>query len=150
MARFSLSFISIFLVLAVFALSMPTKRDGQAPSQGLGLDGTIKDLMHATKLMDGLDNKDSNEKKNHEEQQKANKEEAKKQEANVSAKVADKTGAVSKPTASATPTKKLSSGNFVTQTATPSNKPTSQPNALGGLPIVGGLLGGTGGGLPGL
>jgi hypothetical protein len=45
MARFSLSFISIFLVLAVFALSMPTKRDGQAPSQGLGLDGTIKDLM---------------------------------------------------------------------------------------------------------
>jgi hypothetical protein len=45
MARFSLSFISIFLVLAVFALSMPTKRDGQAPSHGLSLDGTIKDLM---------------------------------------------------------------------------------------------------------
>ncbi|OQE91916.1 hypothetical protein PENNAL_c0008G05599 [Penicillium nalgiovense] len=141
MARFSLSFISIFVVLAAFALSMPTKRDGQAPSQGLSLDGTIKDLMHATKLMDGLD-KDNNEKENHEEQQ-----EAKKQEANVSAKVADKTGAVSKPTASATPTKKLSSGNFVTPTATPSSKPTSQPNALGNLPVVGGLLGGAGGGL---
>ena len=45
MARFSLSFISIFLVLAVFALSMPTKRDEQASGQGLSLDGTVENLM---------------------------------------------------------------------------------------------------------
>lgn len=45
MARFSLSFISIFLVLVVLTLSMPTKRDGQAPSKPLSLDGTVKELM---------------------------------------------------------------------------------------------------------
>ena len=45
-----------------------------------------------------------------------------------------------------TPThKKLTSGNFVTPTATATQHPTSQPNMLGNIPIVGGLLGGTGG-----
>ncbi|KAI2729841.1 hypothetical protein CBS147354_1226 [Penicillium roqueforti] len=150
MARFSLSFISIFLVLAVFALSMPTKRDEQAATQPFNLDGTLKELMHASKLMDGLDNKDSNEKDNDTaeskaQQQQASKEEAKQGEAKVAAKLADKEAAGDKPTA--TPTKGLSSGNFVTPTATPTHKATSQPNALGSLPLIGGLLGGAGGGL---
>lgn len=35
MARFSLSFFSVFLVLAAFAMSMPTKRE-QSPGLGLG------------------------------------------------------------------------------------------------------------------
>ena len=100
--------------------------------------------------MDGLDNKDSKEKDNDtnaskEQQQEANKEEAKNEEDKVAAKMADKDAAGDEPTA--TPTKKLSSGNFVTPTATPTHKATSQPNALGSLPIIGGLLGGAGGGL---
>jgi len=41
--------------------------------------------------------------------------------------------------------KNPSSGNFVTPTATHTHHPTSQPNALGKIPILGGLLGGTGG-----
>jgi lipopolysaccharide export LptBFGC system permease protein LptF len=41
MARFSLSFFSIFLVLAAFAMSMPTKRD---LSQGLGLGNALTQL----------------------------------------------------------------------------------------------------------
>ncbi|EKV19483.1 hypothetical protein Pdw03_8810 [Penicillium digitatum] len=144
MARFSLSFISIFLVLAVFTLSMPTKRDGQATTQPLSLEGTVSELMHASKLMDGLDVKDSEEKA---DKKAAMKEEAKNEEAKAYSKLAEKTGAVDKPTSAATPAKKLSSGNFVTPTATPTHKPTSQPNALGNLPIIGGILGGAGGGL---
>lgn len=45
MARFSLSLLSIFLVLAVLTLSMPTKRDEQAAGQPLGLAGPIGDLI---------------------------------------------------------------------------------------------------------
>lgn len=41
MARFNLSFLAVFLVLAAFAMSMPTKRD---QSQGLGLDTALSDL----------------------------------------------------------------------------------------------------------
>lgn len=41
--------------------------------------------------------------------------------------------------------KKPTSGKFVTPTVTNTHHPTSQPNMLGKLPIVGGLLGGTGG-----
>ena len=41
MARFSLSFLAVFLVLAVFAMSMPTKRD---MSKGLGLENALSEL----------------------------------------------------------------------------------------------------------
>lgn len=41
--------------------------------------------------------------------------------------------------------KKPTSGKFVTPTVTNTHHPTSQPNMLGKLPLVGGLLGGTGG-----
>ncbi|KAJ5963418.1 uncharacterized protein N7479_003294 [Penicillium vulpinum] len=146
MARFSLSFIAIFLVLAVFTISMPTKRDQQTPTQMLGLDGTVGKLMHATSLMDGLDKNGSSE----EEKQKAHdaaESNQKKQEAKVAAKLAEKAGAVDQPPVPATSTKKLSSGDFMTPTATPTPKPTSQANALGNIPIIGGLLGGAGGGL---
>lgn len=37
------------------------------------------------------------------------------------------------------------SGKFVTPTATNTHHPSSVPNMLGKLPLVGGLLGGTGG-----
>lgn len=43
--------------------------------------------------------------------------------------------------------KKPTSGNFATPTATKTSKPSSQANALGKIPIIGGLLGGTGSGL---
>jgi hypothetical protein len=52
--------------------------------------------------------------------------------------------------ASSTPTpteKGLYSGNFQTPTTTHTSHATSQPNELGKLPLVGGLLGGTGLGL---
>jgi lipopolysaccharide export LptBFGC system permease protein LptF len=45
MARFSLSFLTVFLVLAAFAMSMPTKRD---QSQGFGLDTALADLQVST------------------------------------------------------------------------------------------------------
>ncbi|KOS48370.1 hypothetical protein ACN38_g577 [Penicillium nordicum] len=141
MARFSLSFLSIFLVLAVLTLSMPTKRDEKAASQPLGLAGPIGDLVQATKLMDGFD-KDS--KKEKADKKAALKEEAKKAEAKAYSKLAEQSSASGKPTPTPTPTNKLSSGNFVTPTATPTHKPTSAPNALGSIPIIGGLLGGTG------
>ena len=41
--------------------------------------------------------------------------------------------------------KGLYSGNFVTPSSTPSAHAGSQPNALGGVPVLGSLLGGTGG-----
>jgi hypothetical protein len=41
MARFSLSFLAVFLVLAAFAMSMPTKRD---QTKGLGLDNALSEL----------------------------------------------------------------------------------------------------------
>jgi lipopolysaccharide export LptBFGC system permease protein LptF len=45
MARFSLSFLTVFLVLAAFAMSMPTKRD---QGQGFGLDTALSDLQVST------------------------------------------------------------------------------------------------------
>ena len=42
MARFSLSFLAVFLVLAAVALSLPVKRDEVKEGQPLGL-GTIMD-----------------------------------------------------------------------------------------------------------
>lgn len=50
MARFSLSFLAVFLVLAACALSMPTKRDSMSPTQELGLDSAIADLKVSSKL----------------------------------------------------------------------------------------------------
>lgn len=44
MARFNLSFLAVFLVLAVCALSLPTKRDSLLPMSELGLDKTIDEL----------------------------------------------------------------------------------------------------------
>lgn len=41
MARFSLSFLAVFLVLAAFAMSMPTKSD---QGKGLGLDTALSEL----------------------------------------------------------------------------------------------------------
>ncbi|KAJ5373498.1 hypothetical protein N7517_005504 [Penicillium concentricum] len=86
MARFSLSFISIFLVLAVLTLSMPTARDGQAPSQSLRLDSADHGLTHPTRSTDRL----SNEKEE--------------QEAKIAAKLAEKAGSAAKSTPAATPT----------------------------------------------
>lgn len=89
--------------------------------------------------MDGLDSKEKEDKKA------ATKEEAKKEEAKAYAKMDAKKAASDNP--APTLTTKLSSGNFVTPTATATHKPTSEPNALGSLPLIGGLLGGAGGGL---
>ncbi|KAJ5438496.1 uncharacterized protein N7458_009494 [Penicillium daleae] len=136
MARFSLSFLAVFLVLAAFAISMPTKRD---QSQVLGLDTALSELQDATKFMKGLGNKDSNDQNN----------QAPKQDSTAAEKKVDeKLSAADTPaaTTTATPTEKgLYSGNFQTPTATHTSHPTSQPNALGKIPILGGLLGGTGG-----
>lgn len=53
MARFSLSFLSIFLLLAVLAVSMPVKRDGEAPSQPLSLDElTVRQSSHTQYVSD--------------------------------------------------------------------------------------------------
>jgi hypothetical protein len=98
-------------------------------------------MQSATKLMDGLDNKERNDKENETEHAPAETDNddgpAKEQKKEASPAADDK------PTS----TKKLSSGTFVTPTATNTHHPTSQPNALGKLPLVGGLLGGAGGGL---
>ncbi|KAJ5560038.1 hypothetical protein N7513_002437 [Penicillium frequentans] len=132
MARFNLSFFAVFLVLAVCALSLPTKRDSLLPMSDLGLDQTIDELKSATKMMNGMDNKDTNEQKNQVDQDPAverNSTEEKKAE-------------VEEPTKTE---KKLTSGKFATPTPTSTHHATSVPNALGKLPIVGTLLGGTGG-----
>jgi hypothetical protein len=100
--------------------------------------------------MDGLDNKDSNDKENDTKHAPAenNKEtpepaQEQKKEASTPADNSEETKSDDKPTS----TRKLSSGTFVTPTATSTHHPTSVPNALGKLPLVGGLLGGAGGGL---
>jgi hypothetical protein len=55
-------------------------------------------------------------------------------------------GKENKVASAPTPTEKnLYSGNFATPTASHTHHPSSVPNALGKLPVVGGLLGGTGG-----
>ncbi|KAF3388752.1 hypothetical protein F1880_003424 [Penicillium rolfsii] len=138
MTRFSFSFLAVFLVLAAFATSMPTKRD---LGKGLGLDTALSELQDMTKLMKGLDNKDSNDQNNQAQDQQA----AKQNAAQIEHKVAEKETPAADTTAP-TPTEKgLYSGNFQTPTATHTNHPTSEPNALGKIPLVGGLLGGTGG-----
>jgi hypothetical protein len=44
MARFNLSFLAVFLVLAICAVSLPTKRGELLPTSELGLDKTIDEL----------------------------------------------------------------------------------------------------------
>lgn len=44
MARFSLSFLSLFLVLAVLALSVPVKREELSPDQKLSLESALQDV----------------------------------------------------------------------------------------------------------
>lgn len=82
--------------------------------------------------MNGMDNKDTNDQKNQVDQDPAverNSTEEKKAE-------------VEEPTKTE---KKLTSGKFATPTPTNTHHATSVPNSLGKLPIVGTLLGGTGG-----
>ncbi|KAJ5179702.1 hypothetical protein N7492_002912 [Penicillium capsulatum] len=136
MARFSLSFLAVFLVLAALAMSLPTKRDSLSPSQQLDLDNAIADLKSATKMMDSDDNKDSDDKKNQSTGDKKDDGDDSDEE--------EEEKKVAKPTPTS---KKATSGNFATPTATHTHHATSKPNALGKLPLVGGLLGGTGGGL---
>ncbi|KAJ5144082.1 uncharacterized protein N7515_002869 [Penicillium bovifimosum] len=159
MARFNISILCTLLVLAVVALSMPVKRGGDALP--LNLDGTLDQLKSATRLMDGLDRKESNNKDNQEQHdeaaakaQKKKDEEAqkKKDEAETMAKVNKKleeakNGDNAAPTPTASHKNKLSSGTFVTPTSTPTHKAKSEPNALGKIPLIGGLLGGAGAGL---
>ncbi|KAJ5635373.1 uncharacterized protein N7484_008686 [Penicillium longicatenatum] len=132
MARFNLSFLAVFLVLAICAVSLPTKRGELLPTSELGLDKTIDELKSATRMMNGLDNKDSNDDKNQVEEDPA----------------VEKNSAEEKKAKTEEPTKtekKLTSGKFASPTPTSTNHPTSVPNSLGKLPIVGTLLGGTGG-----
>lgn len=86
--------------------------------------------------MHGFDNKASNDQNNAIEKNKHT--------TGVSDKHADNDNASTQPTRTQ---KKPTSGKFVTPTATNTHHPTSQPNMLGKLPLVGGLLGGTGGSL---
>lgn len=44
MARFNLSFLVVFLVLAAFAFSAPTKRDQLSADKELGLENALDDL----------------------------------------------------------------------------------------------------------
>lgn len=85
-------------------------------------------------MMQGFDNNDSNDKKNQVE--KAS------DDSQSDGEKPDSEKKVEKPTATH---KNKTSGKFATPTATSTVKPTSQPNALGKIPILGGLLGGTGG-----
>ena len=87
--------------------------------------------------MNGFDNKDSNDQKNQvDNAQDDSKSDGEKPESEKK---------VDAPTPTETGKKKKTSGNFATPTATHTRKPTSVPNALGKIPIIGGLLGGTGG-----
>lgn len=52
MARLNLSFIAVFLVLALCAISAPTKRDS---SQGLGLGAALENLEVRTSQRVGLE-----------------------------------------------------------------------------------------------
>lgn len=89
--------------------------------------------------MKGLDNKDTNDQNSQSQKDQATKTEPVKEEK----KVDEQKGTDNAPP---TPTEKgLYSGNFQTPTATNTHHPTSQPNALGKIPLIGGLLGGTGG-----
>ena len=103
--------------------------------------------------MEGLDNKDSNNKKNQVDEAKPSVEDSsesdkKSTEAMKPAEemkpVENKQVVDNKEDEEPTPTEKLYSGTFATPTTTSTYHPTSQPNMLGKLPLVGGLLGGTG------
>ncbi|KAJ5319498.1 hypothetical protein N7541_006132 [Penicillium brevicompactum] len=152
MARLSISFLSVFLVLAALALSMPVKR-GEDAAPGLGLDSALGPLSGATKLVPGLSQDDGKPKLSAEEKKKQEEEQEEQQKkddnaaiAKANHKIAESNGDV-KPTPTASTKSKLSSGNFVTPTATPTHKPQSKPNELSKIPIVGGLLGGAGAGI---
>ncbi|KAJ5238624.1 hypothetical protein N7468_003243 [Penicillium chermesinum] len=134
MARFNLSFLAFFFVFAVLVLSSPIKRDDATSDQKLSLETALDDVKAATKMMQGFDNSDSNDQKNQINN------------ADDDTKTDGEKPETEKKVNEATPTHtKKTSGNFATPTPTNTHKPTSQPNALGNLPILGGLLGGTGG-----
>ncbi|KAJ5570423.1 uncharacterized protein N7459_009853 [Penicillium hispanicum] len=135
MARFSLSFFALFLVLAALALSLPTKRDDVNTGKPLGLETALDDLKDVSKMIQGPDNDDTNQKNQ------LDKADPSTHGASEGSKDETKGG---EPTRTH---KKPSSGNFVTPTATTTHHPTSKPNMLGNLPVVGSLLGGTGGSL---
>ncbi|KAJ5714963.1 uncharacterized protein N7483_012144 [Penicillium malachiteum] len=148
MARSNLFFLAIFVIFAAIALSLPTnlKRDDLTPGEKLSLEGAVDDLKSATKMMNGFDNQDSNNQKNEVEHAPSSTWDSN-QDGGATGNVdgeEDKKVQDNQPTRTQ---KKPTSGNFVTPTATHTHKPTSEPNALGKLPIVGGLLGGTGSGL---
>lgn len=44
MARFSLSFLAIFVIFAALVLSLPTKTDDLSPNGQLGLDNALGDI----------------------------------------------------------------------------------------------------------
>ncbi|KAJ5712832.1 hypothetical protein N7493_009300 [Penicillium malachiteum] len=143
MARFNLSFLAIFVIFAAIALSLPTnlKRDDLTPGEKLSLEGAVDDLKSATKMMNGFDNQDTNNQKNEVEHVPSSTRDSSQDD---NANEEEKKVQDNEPTKTH---KKPTSGNFVTPTATTTHHPTSEPNALGKLPIVGGLLGGTGSGL---
>ena len=94
-----------------------------------------------TKFMKGLDNKDRNDQNNEAKIPATKTEPAAKQEDKADEHLQKASG-----NAPPTPTEKgLYSGNFQTPTATNTHHPTSEPNVLGEIPILGGILGGTGG-----
>jgi hypothetical protein len=107
--------------------------------------------------MEGLDNKDANGKKNEAAKPPAVDNSEKAEDKGEAEGEAEGKGKEEQPTAAGnenkvaedsapTPTdKNLYSGNFASATPKSSVHPTSKPNALGALPVVGGLLGGTGG-----
>ncbi|CAG8379748.1 unnamed protein product [Penicillium salamii] len=152
MARLSISFLSVLLVLAALAMSVPVKRD-EAKAGALSLDSALGPLGGATKLIPGLDQDDGKPKLSEEEkkQKKEQEEEQQKKDdeatiAKANKKIAEADGDA-QPTPTATTKNNKSSGNFVTPSATPTHKAKSKPNSLSKIPIIGGLLGGAGAGL---
>ncbi|KAJ5095230.1 hypothetical protein N7532_007521 [Penicillium argentinense] len=148
MTRLNLSFLAAFLVLAVCAMSLPTKRD---EGHGFGLEKALSGLEKIPKIMEALDPKDTKDNQNQDDKH-APADDTKKTEEKADEKADEKT---EKPVANKeekevdtkTPTateKKPYTGKFATPTATHTDKPSSKPNALGAIPIVGGILGGTG------
>ncbi|KAJ6000324.1 hypothetical protein N7481_000733 [Penicillium waksmanii] len=151
MTRLNLSFVAAFLVLATCAVSAPTgtKRD---EGHGFGLTKALDGLEAIPKIMEGLDNKVANGKQkeaakppavdNNEKTEEEAKAEEKTKEQNPTA--AGNEEKVAKDPVPTPTDKNLYSGNFASATPKSSVHPTSKPNALGALPVVGGLLGGTG------
>ncbi|KAK5787637.1 hypothetical protein VI817_010134 [Penicillium citrinum] len=129
-------------------MSLPTKRD---EGHGFGLTKALGGLEKLPKLMETLDPQHADDKKKEDDKPapSANAQKSEKpagtgqEEKKVANQEAPKQEAPKKEAPTAT--EKKYSGNFATPTATHTTHPTSKPNALGALPIVGGLLGGTGG-----